>query len=109
MALSEQDRELFYKLLTPLHFYANFKLSLFSNYTTLEDFKQCPVTDRMIIRNKILEDPSLIDQFIHDNPEGFNQDELDIVRVPPPFSSHDMLLLTHFRAAARLAAVPDQR
>jgi len=93
MALSEQDRELFYKLLTPLHFYANFKLSLFSNYTTLEDFKQCPVTDRMVIRNKILEDPSLIDQFIHDNPEGFNQDELDILRAWRQYQIKDKFIL----------------
>jgi hypothetical protein len=84
MALSEQDRELFYRLLTPLHFYANCKLGLFSNYGTLEEFKLCPVTDRMIIRNKILEEPALMDQFILENPEGFNQDELDIVRAPPP-------------------------
>jgi len=93
MALSEPDRELFYKLLTPLHFYANHKYKLFAKYQTLEEFRNCPTADRMVIRNKIIEDPALIDQFVADNPESFTYEELEILQGWRQYQVKDRFIL----------------
>lgn len=80
MKLSEQDANLFYQLMWALQFYVNQKLQVLPAVKVLEDYAQnIELKDKAKVRNALYEHPDLIDAFLTENPQGFSDDQLEIV------------------------------
>jgi len=80
MILSEQDVDLYFKLMRSLQFYANQKHGIMPDFDNLEDFSALPQSERMGPREAVYDNPEIIDQFTADNPDGFSAEELAIVK-----------------------------
>jgi hypothetical protein len=80
MVLSEDDAKLFYRLMWPLQFFVNQKLQLIPNCPTLETYKDLPAEQKLKVRDALYKKPSLIDEFVKENPEGFTEEELRIIQ-----------------------------
>jgi hypothetical protein len=80
MVLSESDAQLFYRLMWPLQFFVNQKLQLLSNCPTLDAYKELPAEEKLQVRDALYKNPNLIDEFVKENPEGFNAEELRIIQ-----------------------------
>ncbi len=79
MKLSEENADLFFKLMLPLLAYVNRKLELLPEVSTLEGFEKIPFGDKAVIRDLLYENIHLIDSFIDENPEDLPMKELSIV------------------------------
>lgn len=56
--------------------FVNQKLKLILNCPTLETYKDLPAEQKLKVRDALYKNPSLIDEFVKANPEGFNAEEL---------------------------------
>jgi hypothetical protein len=79
MKLSEENANLFFKLMLPLLAYVNRKLELLPEVSTLEDFEKISFGDKAVIRDGLYENIHLIDSFIDENLEEFPMKELAVV------------------------------
>ena len=77
--LSPSDVKLFHKLMDALLFYANKKLNIIKNCSTKEDFFKNDIEKTISIRQKIFSESLIIELFIKENPEKFNEEELNII------------------------------
>ena len=80
MILSQEDCELFYKLNPALLVYANKKVKTIKGVETLDDFMDLALDRKAQIRNALYDNIQLVDSFIRENPNGFSDDELEIIR-----------------------------
>ncbi len=80
MRLAPQEVEQFNKLIWSLQLYANRRLGLVPEVSTLEDLLRLPVERRIRIRNAPYDHVELIDEYVKENPEGFSEEELEILR-----------------------------
>src|SRR5215813_7327484 len=80
MVLPETDVKLYYKLLWPLQVFVNCKLNLVPDCTTVEALQELSGEPRFKLRAALYSNIKLIDQFVKENPEGFNDEELSIVQ-----------------------------
>lgn len=79
MQLSEKDAELYYELMQALQFYVNRKLKIYPDVKTRDEYDDCEFEEKFEVRNALFENPKLIDQFVRENPDGFSDEQLDIV------------------------------
>lgn len=80
MHLPQQDIHLFYKLHLALLFYANQELNILPDkIKTTEALKNAGLEKLYKVRDKLMDDPQLIDEFVKENPFHFSQKELDII------------------------------
>ncbi len=77
--LSEKDKEVFYKLISAVLFYANKRFNVIKNISTKEDFFKTDIKKTIPLRKKIYENPGIFDDFANENPENFNSEELNII------------------------------
>lgn len=89
MVLPETDAKLFFKLMLPLHVFVNLKLNLIPDCSTAEAAKTLAAEDRLKLRDALYENIGLVDQFAKENPEGFDDEELEIVRSWSKFIAGD--------------------
>jgi len=80
MRLSEENVRLFYKLHPALLFYANQEMKKSKDVSTLEEFMDLPLEEKVKIRNALYDNIDLIDSFIEENPFKFSTEETEIVR-----------------------------
>ncbi|MCJ7596082.1 MAG: hypothetical protein MUO52_15055 [Desulfobacterales bacterium] len=80
MVLSNNDAELFYRLMWPLQFFVNRRLKLIPNSSTIDGYQKLKLEQKLKIRDALYENIGLIDQFVKENPEGFNEEGLGIIR-----------------------------
>lgn len=79
MKISQQDSELFFKLMSPLLHYVNLKLSIFPKVDSFEKYEKLNLRDKLEIRDKLYERIDLLDQFIVENPDGLSGEEFEIL------------------------------
>lgn len=79
MLLTDSEVELFFKLHRELLFYVNGKLGIVPDVTDSDEYSALPVETRYEVHKALLEHRELIEQFVVENPAGFDADELDIV------------------------------
>lgn len=79
MKLNEADVRLFYKLHPSLLLYTNQQLKLFSAVSTLNEFQNLSVKEKMKIRDALYDQINLIDSFVKENPFNFSNGALKIV------------------------------
>ena len=80
MSLSSQDVDMFYKLLHPLHYFANQQLQVIKGVTSLHQFEELTMENRFLVREALLKHLNLISTFVKKNPFGLASNELDIVQ-----------------------------
>ena len=80
MRLTDEDLKLFFKLHPGYLVYGNKKLNIVPGVDTRDLFMDLPFHEKCEIRNAVLKQPELLDSFAKENPEGFNDLELAIVK-----------------------------
>ena len=100
MKLSEEDTELFYKLHPALLFYTNQQKGIAKDVTTIEDFMELPIEEKIKIREILYNHPKLIDSFVRENPFNFSQEELEIVKSGKNFIKDEFYLFRYLKKYA---------
>ena len=80
MVLSEADRDLFYRLLWRLLFYAGEQLEFLPRLASPDALRHLNEEDWLRLRDSLYERPELFDSFLVSNPFELTGDELTIVR-----------------------------
>ena len=81
MILSQEDAQLFHKLHKALMIYVNQKLKIVKrNPPSHGRFQAFPLEERLKLRNALHKHRELIDDFVGENPFGFDEEELEIIR-----------------------------
>lgn len=79
MKLSEKDLRQFFDLMLPLLYYVNAKGDVVKNVQSYNDFMNCPFFQKKKIRDYLFEHIDIIDEFIEDNADRFDKNEIDIL------------------------------
>jgi len=79
MKLSEEQADLFFRLMLPLLAHVNRKLELYPEALAREDFEEISFEDKAVVREGLYENINLIDSFIDENPEDLPMKQLTIV------------------------------
>jgi hypothetical protein len=79
MKLSEKDASLFFDLMFPLQFYVNQKKQILPGVTSLQAYIKLDLQDQAAVRDALWEDPSLIAQYVAENPNKLSTDHLALV------------------------------
>lgn len=77
--LSKEDAVLLHKLMNALLFYTNKKLNIIKNVISKEEFFRRDIAETVPLRGKIYSSPDAIAEFVKDNPEQLDDDELRII------------------------------
>jgi hypothetical protein len=78
--LPPQDVDSFFKLLHPLHYFANQELEVVKGIASFEQFENLSQNYRLIVREALWNHLDLIPAFVRKNPQEFTPDELGIVQ-----------------------------
>jgi hypothetical protein len=79
MILSKEDATLFFKLMFPLQIYINRKMNIVPEVKSVQDFLDESMEIKQKIRNALYENPGLIDQYISENPDNLQKENLEII------------------------------
>lgn len=93
MKLCKEDVELFYKLYHPLLIYVNKKYNIANGVNSPEDFRD--LEEVYSFREKLFENPKLIDLFVRENPYKFSPEELEIIRGWRNFVKGDFVVFRY--------------
>lgn len=97
MVLSPDEAKLFYDLTWSLHFYTNKKLGIIPNIQSIEDYPGLETEQKVLIRTALYEQPSLIDDYVNDNPENFAVDALAQVQSWKHFIKDKFFIERHLK------------
>ena len=92
MKLTEQEADLFCKLMWPLQLYVNQKLNIISGIENIEDYMNLDMEDKMEVREALYGNSHLIDNYIQENPQNFSNDELACIADWKNFISGDFYI-----------------
>ena len=93
--LSSSEARLFHKLMDSLLFYANGQLTIIKNCKNKENFFKNDIEKTVPLRQKLFFDASLIDSFVSENPDKFNEEELEIVSSWKTSKEREFFLTKH--------------
>jgi hypothetical protein len=97
MKLSDQDAELYYRLMWRLQYYVNEQRHILDEeIDSPEDYGMLSPEDRIQVRDVLWEEPALIDRYVRANPDGLEREELNLVQswkrvVKGPFYIYRLL------------------
>ena len=97
MHLNAKEAQLFFRLMNALQFYANQELNIQPDVKSLDDYVQLSAEEKIEIRDKLYEDPSLFDSFVAQNSTTFSDDELAVVRSWKNFVKGDFFVERHLK------------
>jgi hypothetical protein len=102
MQLSEQDANLVIELMSALQYDVNRKLRIIPQPDSLEEYKRgkVPMESKFVIRNAIYENPHLIQEFVKENPNNFDQEKLAIVEKWQHFVKGRFIIERYLRKGA---------
>ena len=79
MLLSREDFDHFARLYNSLTYFVNQRLEIVSSFPNPEAFLDVPIVERINIRDELVNNIGLIDQFVAENPANLATDDLSIV------------------------------
>jgi hypothetical protein len=97
MKLTTADAELFFDLMWSLQFFINRELKIFTKIKTREEYSTLPQEEKMVLREKIYEQPELIDKYVATNPDRFNNNYLLIVKQWKNFIKGDFYIQRYLK------------
>jgi hypothetical protein len=80
MKLTTEEVNLFFELTLSLHLFVNTKLNIIPDIQSLDDYTDLPQESKYKVRERIYDQPDLIDDYISKNPDQLNDEKLGIVR-----------------------------
>jgi hypothetical protein len=80
MKLSEQETNLFYKLMWAVQYFVNCKLEIHPEIKNVDAYANCTTEMKIEVRKALFENIEIIDSFIHENPQKFSEENLTIVK-----------------------------
>ena len=92
MKLDPADVQLFFDLMLPLQWYVSQQAELLPDIKTFEDYTDSSMDDKIIVRDYLFDHPELIDQFIQDNPNNLETDNLSIIATWKNFIHGDFFI-----------------
>ena len=75
-----RESEHFLKLMWALQFYVNVKLNLHVNINNVHEYAGIANEKKVRVRDALFDDIGIVDDFVQENPEGFTEPDLMIVR-----------------------------
>ena len=81
MKLSQEDADLFFRLMWGLQFYVNQQRQILTDIESVEKYVALPMSEKIEVRDALWESPDLIDAYVEKNPDGLTVEELDIIRT----------------------------
>lgn len=79
MKLSEENTNLFYKLMWGLQFYLNQQLQVRLNVHSSQEYAALPMSDKAAVRDALWKNPKLIDAYLDLNPDHLLAEEKEII------------------------------
>ena len=76
--LLESDAKLFHKIMDSLLFFANKKLNIIKNCSSIQELHKNAIEKTIPIRKKVFSDSRIIDDYIKENPDRLSDDEMQI-------------------------------
>ena len=67
---------------------------------TPEDFSKIPLEDLQKLKDKLYDNPQLIDEYAQKNPNGLSRDELDIIMSWHDFVRGDFVVIKYLKKYA---------
>lgn len=92
MKLSNQDANLYFKLMWSLQNYVNLKLEILPEVVTVDEYEELPSSKKLGIRNALYEHIELIDPYLKENPQKLSGAELEIIRSWKKFQRGDFFI-----------------
>ena len=80
MKLSQEDADLFFKLMWGLQFYVNQQRHILPEIKSVEAYAALSMSDKIEVRDALWEHPDLIDAYLAQNPDGLSVQEVELVR-----------------------------
>jgi len=80
MKLSQEDTNLFYKLMWGMQFYLNQQLQVRPNIHSAQEYASLPMSDKAAVRDALWKNPKLIDAYLDLNPDHLSAEEQEIIR-----------------------------
>lgn len=100
MKLSEQDADLFFKLMWSLQSYVNTKLQINPQVNSVEEYTELTQEEKFAVREKIFEQSGLITNYVETNPDGLSIEELAIVSSWTNFIKGDFYIERYLKKNA---------
>ncbi len=97
MRLPKEEGRKFFELMWSLMLFVNGKKNIVPSIKTLEDLWDADNSERILIRDGILEHPELTDQYIAENPDGFGQEDLETIRGWKNFKKGTFYIERHLK------------
>ena len=83
-----------------LQFFINKELKIFTKIKNRKEYSELPQEDKIVLREKIYEQPELIDKYVGSNPDRFNDDYLSIVKQWKHFIKGDFYIARYLKNQA---------
>lgn len=80
MKLSTEEAELFFELTWALQFFVNRKRKIIPDIHSVEEYKGLPQEEMIMVREALYDSPHLIDVYVAENPDNFDNEKLDIIK-----------------------------
>lgn len=80
MKLSDQDAELFFNLMLSLQNFVNLKLGIIPEIKDFDEYQKIPSSEKLAVRDALYGKIELVDSYLAENPQGFSDEELEIVK-----------------------------
>ena len=100
MKLNTEEAELFFELTWALQFFVNRKKEIIPGIHSVQDFKELPEERRFLVREALYESPQLIDAYVAENPDEFDNEKLDIIKQWKDFFSDDFYIERYLKKYA---------
>ncbi len=97
MKLTTEEAELFFELTWSLQFFVSRELKILPKIKNRKEYSELPQEDKLVLREKIYEQPELIDKYIASNPDRFNDDYLSIVKQWKNFIKGDFYIQRYLK------------
>ncbi|NMF59179.1 hypothetical protein [Pseudanabaena yagii] len=92
MKLITEKAELFFDLMWSLQFFINTELKILTKIKNRKEYAALPQKDKQVVREKIYEQPELIDKYIASNPDRLNDNHLSIIKQWKNFIKGDFYI-----------------
>ena len=100
MKLMTEEAELFFDLMWSLQFFINRELKIFTKIKSCKEYSELPQEDKQVLREKIYEQPELIDKYVASNPDRLDDNHLSIVKQWKNFIKGDFYIQRYLKNQA---------
>lgn len=100
MKLSTDDANLFWELMWGLQFYVNRRLGVVPNVRLPKALAKLPIEKRLKVRDALWKNPSLIADYVRENPDALPPEHLDIVQKWEKFIPGEFFIVRFLKSYA---------